>query len=161
MKFMKINEIIRFHDISYQNHKETDDLKHEKHRKSLDFHDFEYFSVSFAILDSSIFIGNSAKTTKIIKMKKNEKFHVFSWNIDFKSRKGYTKRIKIYENWWFSLFFMLLGHQLRWFQADFMKYRPKRADFHVNLSISFSRLSWVIAHESCKIIKSLDFEEKH
>ena len=70
MKFMKINEIIRFHDISYQNHKETDDLKHEKHRKSLDFHDFEYFSVSFAILDSSIFIGNE------IKLKNNEKHQI-------------------------------------------------------------------------------------
>ena len=50
-----------------KNHKETDDLKHEKHRKSLDFHDFEYFSVSFAILDSS-------KLFEIIrKLKNNEK----------------------------------------------------------------------------------------
>ena len=68
MKFMKINEISWFHDISYQNHKETDDLNSEKHRKSQDFHDFDDFSVSFAIFDVEQIIRNS------IKFKNNEKW---------------------------------------------------------------------------------------
>ena len=42
----------------------TDDLKMKKHRKSQDFHDFDSFSVSFAIFDVEQIIRNYQKIEK-------------------------------------------------------------------------------------------------
>ena len=58
------NEIIQFHQISpfwgsfddiSAEMKQIETINHEKQLKSIDFDDFEYFSVSFAIFMSSIF----------------------------------------------------------------------------------------------------------